>query len=128
MQSKKVFSVLSVSFLIAGIFSECVLADGDFAKDHPRRAQVLRRERRQQNANNAAAVDGKITNKQARQLDREDRNIRRQEQAEAAANGGHITKAEQRQLNREENRVNRQRARDERQDAAAANGNPANSN
>ena len=91
----------------------------EFARNHPRRAQVLRRDRREIEKNNAAAASGKITKKQAKQLNHEDRAIRRQEQVEAAANGGHITKAEQRQLNREEGQVNRQRLQFERKDAAA---------
>ena len=92
-------------------------ADEDFAKKHPRRAQVMRRDRREKKKNNAAAANGKITQQQAQKLDKEDSAIAHQERADAAANGGHITKSEQRDLNREENNVNRQRRRDERMDA-----------
>ena len=123
---KHIFTALVSLASIVGIIGiETPVAKADnFAKKHPRRAQVVRREKREQNKNNAAAVDGKITDKQAQHLDKEDRNIRKQERADAAANGGHITKGEQKDLNREENSVNRQRNRDERKDAAAAPSSP----
>jgi hypothetical protein len=90
-----------------------------FDKKHPRRAQVLNRANREEGKNNAAAVNGKITDKQARKLDRQDQKIKREEQAQAAANGGHITKQEQRMDNRQENRVNKERDNMEKKDAAA---------
>jgi hypothetical protein len=93
-------------------------ADDSFAKKHPRRAEVLRRDRNLYRRTERAERSGKITEKQADRLEREERGIRRQEQAEARANGGYITKAEQRQLNREENGVQRQLRNDERKDAA----------
>ncbi len=111
-----ILSLVSVVGLV-GLFAHD--ASADFAKKHPRRAEVVRREKHEQKLNNAAAVDGKITDKQAQHLDKEDRHIRREERRDAAANGGHITKAEQKHLNREEGHVNRERSRDERKDAAA---------
>ena len=115
-------------------------AEGQFKKKHPRRAEVLGRDKKEKNRannqekiNNTAAADGKLTQGQANKLDRQDQKIKRednaikrQEQADAAANGGHITKGEQRQLNREENKVNRQengvareRSNMEKKDAAS---------
>ena len=91
----------------------------NFAKEHPRRAEVLNRANKEEKQNNEAAEDGKITKKQAQTLDREDQNIKRQEQRDARRNGGTITKAEQSQLNREENRVNKQRSEMGRRDAAS---------
>jgi len=88
-------------------------------KKHPRRKEVVDRAQNEKAKNNDAAVNGKITNSQAKQLDRQDNRIEKQEQSQAAANGGHITKAEQRQDNREENRVNQERRADEKKDAAA---------
>lgn len=90
----------------------------NFAKEHPRRAEVLNRANNEEKQNNEAAEDGKITKKQAQKLDREDQNIKRQEQRDARKNGGSITKGEQAQLNREENNVNKQRAAMEKRDAA----------
>jgi len=89
-----------------------------FKQKHPRRAEVLGRAKNEKNKNNAAAANGKITNAQAKQLDRQDNRIMKQEQRQAAANGGHITKAEQAQDNREENHVNQERRADEKADAA----------
>ncbi len=94
----------------------------EWKKKHPRQAEVLNRANREQNKNNAAAVNGKITNQQAQKLDREDQAIKREDRRDAAANGGHITPAEQARMNRQENAVNAQRRADERKDAAA---NPA---
>ena len=90
-----------------------------FDKKHPRRAEVLGRANNEEAKNNAAAVNGKITDKQAQKLDREDQHIKGQEERQAARNGGHITKAEQARDNREENAVNAQRAGMEKRDAAA---------
>ena len=87
-------------------------------KKHPRRKEVIDRAINEKNKNNAAAVDGKITDEQARKLDRQDNRIERQEQREAKANGGYITKGEQKQLNREENRINQERNAMEKKDAA----------
>lgn len=87
-------------------------------KEHPRRKEVVDRAQREKDKNNAAAVNGKITDAQARKLDRKDNNIEKQEQADAAKNGGHITKQEQKQLNHEENKVNQERNQMEQKDAA----------
>ena len=83
---------------------------------------MLKRANNEENKNNAAAVNGKITDAQAKKLDRQDQRIKAQEQADARANGGTITKKEQRQLNREENNVNRERGQMEKADAAKAAG------
>lgn len=112
-------SVIFTAAMVSLIGLGSAFADqGTFAKKHPRRAQVLRREQREKKKNDAAAASGKITQQQANQLNQEDNAIRAQEQADAAKHGGRITRAEQRQLNREENQVNRERRRDERMDAA----------
>lgn len=120
--SSKLVSVLAVAVCGLALLAPEAKAGKKFRQEHPRRAEVLRRERNEVKKNDAAAADGKITGKQAAKLDRQDARIKNQEQAEAAANGGHITKSEQRQLNREENRVNRERNRMERRDARKADG------
>ena len=90
----------------------------DFAQKHPRRAEVIKRDRKLKNETKNALNSGKITGRQANRLEKEENGIRKQERADARADGGHITKGEQRQLNREENHVKRQLNRDERRDAA----------
>lgn len=87
---------------------------------HPRRKEVVDRAEKEKAKNDSAAVNGKITDAQAKKLDKQDNRIERQEQADAKKNGGHITKAEQKQLNREENHVNQERRGMEKKDAAAA--------
>ena len=82
---------------------------GNFQQNHPRRAQVLRRDNR---LNNQINNDRGHLNGQYRNLQRQDNGIRRQEQRDARMNGGHITRGEQSQLNREENHVQREVNRD----------------
>ncbi len=105
-------TLLSVSVVAAAIIISAISAPvqaGDFAQNHPRRAEVLRRDNREQNRlnRNYGHLGGHYG-----QVSREDQTIRRQEQRDARLNGGHITRGEQRQLNHEENRVNNQINRD----------------
>ena len=82
---------------------------GNFAQNHPRRAEVLGRDA---NLNNQVQADRGDLSGHYNQLNREDSAIRRQEQADARFNGGYITPGEQKQLNREENHVQNQINRD----------------
>jgi len=92
--------------------------DSTFAKEHPRRAEVIAREKHEKAVNAKDVKNGSLTKAQGKQLNKEDTAIRKEERADAAANGGHITKAEQRQLNRQENAVNAQRKADVQSNAA----------
>lgn len=78
---------------------------GKFAQQHPRRAEVLRRDNNINNRinNNYGNLGGHYG-----QLERQDWQIRNQEQADARRNGGYITRGQQGQLNREENALNRE--------------------
>jgi len=113
--------------LVVGYISTAAHADDkkDFAKKHPRRAEVLGRANNEKAKNANAAANGQITKAQENKLNREDQKIKRQEQRDARANGGTITKAEQNQLNREENGVNKQRSNMEARDAAKNGAAPA---
>lgn len=82
---------------------------GNFAQNHPRRAEVLGRDN---GLNNQIQGDRGDLSGHYNQLSHEDASIRRQEQADARFNGGYITKGEQNQLNREENHVQNQINRD----------------
>lgn len=104
-----VFAFVSSSFAMAG----------QFAKKHPRRAEVVNRADKQIDKNNQAAVNGKLTDKQAQRLDHQDRRIKREEQRQAHQNGGHITKDQQARDNRQENHINQERNNMEKRDAAA---------
>ncbi|HEY9684324.1 MAG TPA: hypothetical protein V6C89_00135 [Drouetiella sp.] len=82
---------------------------GNFAHNHPRRAEVLGRDNR---LNRELHADRGDLSGHYSQLRGEDIAIRQQEQADARANGGYITPGQQAQLNREENHVQRQINRD----------------
>jgi len=88
-----------------------LLATGDstfaksFAQRHPRRAEVLHRDR---NINNRINTDKGHLNGHYGQLKHEDASVRHQEQRDARMDDGHITKGEQKHLNQEENQINTQ--------------------
>lgn len=117
---KNVFRILAATLVVFMSLNSFAMDPKVNGKKHPRRKEVINRAQNEKAKNNAAAVNGKITDAQAKKLDRQDNRIERQEQADAAANGGHITKGEQRQMNREENRVNQERNNMEKKDAAAS--------
>lgn len=96
------------SLLLIGAVGNALAADGEWAKNHPRRAEVNHRLDNQNRRINQEVREGEISRQQATQLHREDHQIRREERAMAAQNGGHITRSEQRALNQQENAVSRQ--------------------
>ncbi len=78
---------------------------GQFAQNHPRRAEVLRRDN---NINRRINNDRGHLGGNYGHLEGQDQAIRRQEQNDARRNGGYITKGQQGQLNREENSLSRE--------------------
>ncbi len=82
--------------------------DADWAKNHPRRAQVNHRLANQTHRIKKEVKEGELSKAKARQLHRQDQSIRREERAMAKAHHGHITKQEQGTLNRQENAVSKQ--------------------
>ncbi len=110
--SRKLASIAILTGLAALSIQSSYARDTDFAKDHPRRAEVIQREKHQKATNAKDAKNGSLTQAQAHQLNKEDNSIRREERADAAAGGGRITKSEQKQLNQQENAVNAQRSAD----------------
>jgi Spy/CpxP family protein refolding chaperone len=89
-------------------FSAASLADGAWAKAHPRRDQVNDRLARQNRRIHNEVKEGDLTHAQAAKLHKDDRQIRQEQRDMASQNGGHITKSEQRTLNQQENAVSRQ--------------------
>jgi hypothetical protein len=84
---------------------------GDFAQNHPRRAEVDRRDGRlnrslNRNHGNLGGHYG--------QLKQEDRSIHQQQRADAKANGGYITRTQKHQLNQEENSLRQQEHQDKK--------------
>ena len=82
--------------------------EGQWDKNHPRRAEVNGRLANQNKRINTERKDGQITKGQAQQLHKEDHQIRQEERDMASQNGGHITKSEQKVLNQQENQVSKQ--------------------
>jgi hypothetical protein len=97
---------VATSLLLGNI--AVAFAESDWAKNHPRRAQVNNRLANQNRRIRNERKEGEITKAQARNLHREDHAIRQEERDMASQNGGHITKQEQRVLNHQENKVSRQ--------------------
>lgn len=95
--------------LLMSVMAPMAAQANDFGADHPRRAEVLRRDAR---INRQIAYDKGHLHGQFGRLRREDAAIRAQAQADARFNGGYLTHGEQRQLNGEENRLERQVNRD----------------
>jgi hypothetical protein len=84
------------------------LAQTQWDREHPRRAEVNGRLENQDRRINQEVREGEITKGQAKQLHAEDHAIRQEERAMAKTNNGHITGAEQKALNQQENQVSRQ--------------------
>ncbi|HEY9714488.1 MAG TPA: hypothetical protein V6C72_13560 [Chroococcales cyanobacterium] len=84
---------------------------GRFGQNHPRRAEVLRRDNslNQQLQNDRGNLGGNYG-----RLEHEDQRIRAQEQRDAHMNGGYITQGQQAQLNHEESRMQMQMNQDYR--------------
>ncbi len=99
--------IAAFAIFSAGI-SQIAMADGDFAKDHPRRAEVNHRLNKQNARIHNEVREGDMSPEKAERLHKEDRRIRQEERRMAADHGGAITPQEQNRLNRQENRVSRQ--------------------
>jgi hypothetical protein len=105
--SKKLAAILLSAFV--GVAAGNVMAaEGQWQKDHPRRAEVNGRLANQNKRISNEVKEGKITKAQAANLHKEDRQIRQEERSMASQNSGHITKQEQRTLNQQENAVSHQ--------------------
>ncbi len=101
------FSTVLVSALMVGapLLSH---ADGDWKKDHPRRAEVNHRLHRQNQRINQERREGDISPAQAHQLHREDHQVRKEERQMARDQHGTITPQQQQQLNQQENAISQQ--------------------
>jgi hypothetical protein len=84
------------------------MAEGRWARNHPRRDQVNDRLENQNRRIDKELKEGEITKGQANYLHHEDRQIRQEERDMASQDGGHITKSEQKVLNQQENKVSKQ--------------------
>lgn len=105
---RAIVSTIAVTFSFALITSAAFADEGQWAKEHPRRAEVNQRLKNQNKRINKEVKEGEITKAQARKLHKQDRAIRQEERDMAKQNGGHITRQEQKVLNRQENAVSRE--------------------
>ncbi len=100
--------ILFISTMLLGSMATSTFAEGQFNKNHPRRAQVNKRLNNQNRRIHQEVKEGDMSKGQAAKLHKEDRQIRQEERGMASQNGGHITKQEQRTLNQQENGVSKQ--------------------
>jgi hypothetical protein len=105
-------AAIAVFAAILAATSASAFAQSQWAKDHPRRAEVNGRLNNQNAKTRNEVKNGKLTAAQGQQLHQEDHQIRQQERTDASQNGGHITGQEQKSLNQQENAVNQQRRAD----------------
>jgi len=94
--------------VLTGLFmatTTSAMAETQWQKNHPRRAEVNHRLNHQDRRIHHEVREGELSRQQAHQLHRNDHQIRQEERAMASQNGGHITKQEQRTLNQQENHV-----------------------
>jgi hypothetical protein len=103
MKSKLLFSLLFTAFL--GIANISMAQDGNFAKNHPRRAEVNQRLNNQDRRINQGERSGDMSRHQANRLHQRDHQIRGEERRMASRHDGHITRHEQNRLNRQENHM-----------------------
>ena len=102
-------TILFIATLLLGSMTvSSFAAEGEFAKTHPRRAEVNHRLNNQDKRINKEVKEGEMTKAKAAKLHKEDHQIRKEERMMASQNGGHITRQEQKTLNRQENAVSKQ--------------------
>lgn len=104
----KTVSLVLIAAFAVGMATSTYANEGEFNKNHPRRAEVNKRMDNQNKRINKEVKEGEISKGQAAKLHKEDHQIRREEHAMASQNGGHITKQEQKTLNQQENAVSKQ--------------------
>jgi len=100
----RIVKVLAVS-AVALCATTGAIAQTQWRKDHPRRAEVNKRLANQNKRIHNEVKEGDMTKQQAQQLHKQDHQIRQEERDMAGQNGGHITKSEQKTLNQQENQV-----------------------
>ncbi len=106
--ASKLVSAVILSALAIGSVGSAMAGEGQWEKNHPRRAQVNERLENQSKRINKERREGELTKVQAAQLHREDHQIRQEERNMASQNGGHITRQQQKLLNQRENAVSSQ--------------------
>ena len=101
----RVLSTLTLAAVLAVATGGSALADTQWQRNHPRRAEVNHRLANQDHRIHNEVRDGQISHQQAQTLHTQDHQIRQEERDMASQNGGHITQQEQNTLNAQENAV-----------------------
>lgn len=104
----KTLAILLFSIFAGSATTHALAADGQWARNHPRRAEVNARLDNQNRRIHKEVKEGEMNRAEAAKLHHEDHQIRREERMMASQNGGHITRQEQRALNQQENGVSRE--------------------
>jgi|ERR1039457_1685607 hypothetical protein len=104
----KTFAMALMAVFAVGMAASTFAAEGQFNKNHPRRAEVNKRLNNQNKRINKEVKQGEMSKGKAAKLHKEDHQIRKEERAMASQNSGHITKQEQKTLNQQENAVSKQ--------------------
>jgi hypothetical protein len=118
---KMALIVISVGFMsLATAKDKDTDKDKDFAKDHPRRAEVNERIRSERRRIKEGMKSGKISPEEGKRLLGELDGVKAEEKAEVKANGGYLTKTEQKQLNQELNQDSKQIYKDKHPAQGAA--------
>jgi hypothetical protein len=110
--TRTLFAAAALSLLATASIAQTTAgpaaSQGQWQKNHPRRAEVNHRLDKQDRRIHQEVKEGEITKQQAAQLHKDDRQIRQEERDMASQNGGHITKQEKQTLNQQENQVSKQ--------------------
>ena len=108
MKTTKLLAVSLALTVTAALSGQAFAEAGQWARHHPRRAEVNHRLANQDKRIHQEVKEGDLTKSQANALHKKDRQIRQEERDMASQNGGHITKQEQKTLNQQENAVSKQ--------------------
>lgn len=102
------FVATTLAVFSLAVLSSNAMAETQWQKHHPRRAEVNSRLANQNRRIHQEVKEGEMSKQEAAKLHKDDHQIRQEERDMASQNGGHITKTEQRVLNKQENAVSRQ--------------------
>ena len=100
--------LITTALMLSSMAASTFAAEGQFDKNHPRRAEVNKRLDNQNKRIHKEVKEGEMTKGKAAKLHKKDHQIRKEERIMASQNGGHITKQEQKTLNQQENAVSKQ--------------------
>jgi hypothetical protein len=94
----------AVLFALFGMTTSSYAANHNWAKHHPRRAEVNHRLRTQNKRINTEVKQGEMSKKEAAKLKSNDMKIRQEERDMASQDKGHLTKLDQKALSQQLNK------------------------